>query len=467
MENPTENFDLNTIKAMCAIDAKAYLRKYFVPLNDGNHAFFENGKFTIKDAKTIKSTYFNRISKELNEFYFKDYLDIRSVTFELNKPTFFENYLNMCPTIKAKNSLKFTEHSERSKQGVQSLLSFIKEVLSDGNEQSYQYLVKWFANMLQGNKNDACLYLKGQQGIGKSTITEFLQEHVIGQDLLLITGSEPLRNHFNLILGGKLLVVFEELENFSASEWASVSSVLKRYVTGTTYLLQGKGQNAFQTNNMNNYIINSNNDAIKDDDGRRYFILDISHKYKNNHQYFGSLRKQCFDDEVGQAFYSYMIEYNISGFIPQLFPTTESKLNSYAKRLDKVYCFLKEKFILQNQNMNITAKEIYDLYTSYCKTEDIKKDDNKTFHAKLKQVGLEYRKTKGNHYYIYTHEALLAIANENKWIHELDEFANEETPYNSEGSEIKMLKELLKQKDLEIEQLKAQLAKKDLIEQLF
>ena len=55
----------------------------------------------------------------------------------------------------------------------------------------------------------------------------------------------------------------------------------------------------YQTQNMNNYAINSNNDSIRDDDGRRYFICDVSHKYKDNHDYFDKLRKECFNDAVG------------------------------------------------------------------------------------------------------------------------------------------------------------------------
>ena len=67
---------------------------------------------------------------------------------------------------------------------------------------------------------------------------------------------------------GKLCVIFEELENFGVSEWSSISSVLKRYITSTTINIEAKGKDAIQVDNINNYILNSNNDAIRDDDGR-------------------------------------------------------------------------------------------------------------------------------------------------------------------------------------------------------
>ena len=102
-------------------------------------------------------------------------------------------------------------------------------------------------------------------------------DYVIGKDLSLETGSEPIKSNFNSILGGKLLVVFEELENYNKSEW-TVSSRLKRWITSNKITLEKKGIDTHETENINNYILHSNNDSVKDDDGLRYNILDISCK---------------------------------------------------------------------------------------------------------------------------------------------------------------------------------------------
>lgn len=463
METP--NFSLDHIKNLSPNDAKEYLTKYFIPLTDGNHAFYLNGKFHISEPKVIKSTYFNRMSKELNEFYFKDYTAIKTITYKLNEPQFIENELNLCPPIKAKKIKMYSEYDEHIKQGVNAILSFIKDVLASNNSDAYDYLIKWLANMLKGNKNDSCLYLKGQQGIGKSTLFEFLKDYVIGVDLLLESGSEPLRNTFNGILGGKLLVVFEELENISSSEWTFISSKLKRYITSNTYTLEEKYMKMGQTNNINNYIINSNNDAIKDDDGRRYFILDVSHKYKENHQYFGKLREKAFNDLVGEAFYTYMLEVDTNGFIPQKYPITQSKLNSFVKRLDKVYEFIKDEFVLPKNDMIHTTKELYEQYTRYCQIQNYKKIDKTSFAEKLKQININYKKTKGNNFYTYPSNILVEIAQTNKWLHELDEVSDNtnnddevtqhyENMIEEKNNEIINLKDIIEQQQKEIESLK-------------
>ena len=48
--------------------------------------------------------------------------------------------------------------------------SYILEVLANNNQKVYDYIIKWYACVAQGKKNETCLYLKGPEGIGKSTI---------------------------------------------------------------------------------------------------------------------------------------------------------------------------------------------------------------------------------------------------------------------------------------------------------
>ena len=130
--------------------------------------------------------------------------------------------------------------------------------------------------MVKGFKNRAILYLRGSQGVRKSTLFEFVEKFVVGQDLALKSGSDPIVSRFNGILAGKSFVFFEELETFNIAQWMAVSSRLKRFSTSDTIIIEDKNTKAFSTNNMNNYAVLSNNDSIKDDDGRRYFILDIA-----------------------------------------------------------------------------------------------------------------------------------------------------------------------------------------------
>ena len=367
-----ESFCFNKYKSLPNIVMQMnYITNCFIPLTNGEHIVFENGNYKVLDQSTICKVYFNRLERTVCDFYFKQFTGLRTLVCEFNKPMLFENKFNICPPIKAKYS-PYNDFKIETKQSVDLFLKYIKEVLASDNEDAYNYILNWISNTLKGNKNDACIYLKGGQGIGKSTISDFLKECVLGLDLFLETGSSPLKNKFNSIVKGKLIVQFTELENFSTNEWVSVSSVLKRWITSTTYMLEGKNENAFQIENINNYILDSNNDAIKDDDGRRYYIADVSPKYQNNRVYFVNLRAKCFNDDVGNAFYSLMLERDTTGFISQNFPDTKNKLCSLNKRLDSTYTFLKNEYILKKCELKIKPKELYEDYVDYCKTEKIR-----------------------------------------------------------------------------------------------
>ena len=155
---------------------------------------------------------------------------------------------------------------------------------------------------------------------------EWIREFVFGAPLCVQTGSGPLKTKFNGELSGKLLVVFEELENFSVSEWQSISSVLKRQITSKTIMIERKGKDAEEQANLNNYILLSNNDAIQDDDGRRYFILDVSASKIGEEEYWSELHDNILTKEVGEAFYAYLCEIDLKGYKSQSYPIICTKI---------------------------------------------------------------------------------------------------------------------------------------------
>ena len=169
------------------------------------------------------------------------------------------------------------------------------------------------------SKGSGAKTLKDVSGWAFQLLCSRGEKYVIGEDLCLETGSAPLKSNFNSILAGKLFVVFEELENLNASEWSSMSSVLKRIITSDRILLEAKNQNSYEADNINNYMLNSNNDSIKDDNARRYFIADVSSKREGDVEYWTDTNNSCCNDEVGEAFYCYMMEIDTNNLIPRLF----------------------------------------------------------------------------------------------------------------------------------------------------
>ena len=274
----------------------------------------------------------------------------------------------------------------------------------------------------------------------------------ITDDLSLETGSTPLKSNFNSILAGKLFVVFEELENMNANEWSSVSSVLKRIITSDRILIEAKNQNSYEADNINNYMLLSNNDAIKDDDGRRYFIADVSSKCEGDIVFWTDLNKCCFNDLTGCAFYCYLYEIDLNNFNSQNFPITNNKMDSINKRLDTVELFLKENYILNNLSINCSIQDLYDAYCVFCTTIGKKPYNKIDFNKHLTTLNIIHYKSNTIRKYKISHEELMIIANKKHWIHNLDEFNTE----NIIEDEIDY-KSLYENSQKELEQLKLSL----------
>ena len=187
LDSKAPNFDFSKINpdVLTLKKCQAYVAQYFVPLKDGNHAVFEDGRYIIRDQATLKSVYFNRMphyeldigdggskSVDLSKWYFTKYTGFRSITHELNKPIFFEDKINLCPQIKHTYQ-KYETFSDNTKAKVDIMLNYIKEVLANGSDEVYKYLLQWLSYMVKGQKNDSIIYLKSKQGFGKSTLPEF------------------------------------------------------------------------------------------------------------------------------------------------------------------------------------------------------------------------------------------------------------------------------------------------------
>lgn len=444
----TQNFSLDLIKELSPNDAKNYITKYFVPLTNGNHALLINGKYGIEKDEIIKKTFFKRISAELYKYYFTEYTKLKTPVYKLNKPIFYDDKINLCSQLPQPKP--YDEISESVKTNLKIFTDYIFEVLCSKKLDTYNHLMKWLANMMKGNKNNSAIILKTEgQGVGKSTLPQFIINHTLPKTLTLETGSEPIVSKFNSILGGKLFVSFEEIETFSTGEWLAVSSRLKRMITSGLISLQAKNVDAYEAENINNYFILSNHDCIKDDDGRRYFTLDISTHRKRDEAYWNNIYNNCFNDEVGEAFYSYLHTIDTTGFNPQAFPDTQSKSDGIVKRLDPVYEFLKMSYYYESKPIYKSVGDLHTEYTDYCCSNNKKFSNKIDFNSKLKGIGINHYKSNGKNMYKLSFEELSNLVKKEKWCHELDD----KVSVQSELSEL----ELLYKRNAELEKRIAEL----------
>ena len=154
---------------------------------------------------------------------------------------------------------------------------------------------------------------------------DFFVQYVIRKELFCKGKADHLKGQHNLELLGKILVVFEELQCFGDKEWKAIDSEIKDLITDSTAPYTDKYERRFCADNNNNYIVNTNFNAIKGANGRRYLVCDINPCKMNDLKYFDHLRKTCFNDEVGHAFFCYLYEIDTTKFQSMDMPATSAK----------------------------------------------------------------------------------------------------------------------------------------------
>lgn len=156
----------------------------------------------------------------------------------------------------------------------------------------------------------------------------------------------------NKIFLGKLFIIVEDIHKMSDNEYGRFGCSIKTLTTEKKTTYRDVYEKPIQAENISNFMITTN--FTIDDSGRRVIILDLSLEYKQNTDFFGKLKKKCFNNKVGEAFFSYLLtkitNEECNNFYGQRdFPITEAKKELVAMTLSYPYKFIKECYVLQKK----------------------------------------------------------------------------------------------------------------------
>lgn len=156
---------------------------------------------------------------------------------------------------------------------VQPVLDLVRDVWADGDEEFFNYVLNWFAHILQTpwEKNGVCIALQSMQGVGKTLLVSLIGK-IIGDSYYYTASSlKHILGDFNGDAEGKLLV------NMNECTWGGdkkQEGAFKEFITDESIVINRKGLNTYRVNNLANTIITTNADwvvAVSRDD-RRYNI---------------------------------------------------------------------------------------------------------------------------------------------------------------------------------------------------
>jgi hypothetical protein len=284
-----------------------------------------------------------------------------------------------------------------------------------------------------------------------------MREFVLGKHLCCQTSSEPLTSNNNLILLGKLYVIFEELPVFSTKDWMVVGSKLKTWATEKTAMYRGLYKNAFEANNISNFVINTNVDSINSS-GRRVLVMPINNIHQKDNKYFKNIKDKCYNNLVGEAFYSYMMEIDITNFYAQSnFPNIENKSIATSNYLPSLQKFLKFDYVLKKKGIvNEKPIRLYEKYSLYCTNNTIKPCNKTEFMKKLEDMKIIAIKH-STMFYNVSYDFLKAIADKELWICQYDLDMIDDTKHISNDPDFIDEEQTLEEAQLEVKELKRML----------
>lgn len=277
---------------------------------------------------------------------------------------------------------------------IQPFLNHIKTAWANNDDYLYEYILSWLAYPIQKlTKSGVAVFMKGKQGSGKSFIFDFLHKFVYGSNTSLVVPSlEHVMGKFNALLAGKLLIYVEET-GVSDKSWTTDFNKFKPQITSATILIEPKTKDIYPVDNVSNYMITSNHDGVKIEQGdRRYLVIECKNEYLNNTDYFKNIHDNYFNQECGDIFYSFLRDYDLIPLNP--IPSTEYKQQLIMNGISKHELFLKGIFTQESVGFdpnffrwNKEECKYYfirnDLYEMYCNRYKNQKPVNSIIFFKL------------------------------------------------------------------------------------
>jgi hypothetical protein len=178
---------------------------------------------------------------------------------------------------------------------VAPFLSYIQDVVADGDPKAANWVLAWCADMLQqpAAKPGTALVLVGVQGAGKTFLGEGILGPIVGKaHYVQMNSIATLTNKFNQLAANKVFVQCDEAIH---SYQRDVAAQLKSLITDTTLTVEPKGINSFKLPNHMHVLFTSNEEstAIFIDPSpheRRFTVLKVSNRYAKDVDYWENFR---------------------------------------------------------------------------------------------------------------------------------------------------------------------------------
>lgn len=201
-------------------------------------------------------------------------------------------------------------------------LDHVHDNICQGDTESYDYLIRWFAHMIQKpwEKPGVLVAIRGSEGVGKSYVSNVIGRLLHKSHVAKVSQPKHFTGQFNAHLRSALLVKIEE--GFWAGQ-KDAESALKDQITGETLRIEPKGVDSFEIDSFHRYFLTTNEDwAVPASHGaRRYFVLEAGEDQRRARAYFNEIDSALKAGGLG-ALLHFLQTLDLTDFDVTNFPET-------------------------------------------------------------------------------------------------------------------------------------------------
>ena len=205
-------------------------------------------------------------------------------------------------------------------------LAHLRDNVCGGDEELYQWVVGWFANIFQHpeQKMGTSLVLRGKMGTGKTKVGEVFGS-MLGTHYVSVSDPRYVTGRFNSHLVSCLLLHCDEA--FWAGDHAAEGK-LKDLITGQDHLIEFKGKEPIKVRNYVRLLVTGNPDWLVPAglEERRFAVLDVGEGHIQDTAYFAGIDEQM-DNGGREALLDYLLKFDLKNVDLRTIPKTAALLD--------------------------------------------------------------------------------------------------------------------------------------------
>ena len=425
--------------------AKNYIKKFFLKHNGEGVFYFDsiNSTYELTPNEKLKNviakdiTKLNHEKKKALEFSAIEYLQSSEFlkyrynpTINFNKDKLFTEEIviddvnvtkHMINMKKPRPCINYNESVPR--ESIQDKLDIVyfhlKNVLCSKNVEQYEFFLNFIACTFGGRKLRKCVYIQSTERLGKGQVMNGLLKRLFGKQMYKTNSVETIV-HYTKPFEGCLLLNFDELP-VDSGNYKSIADAMKILITEPDFNCRTMHAVAYTQVNSFNIIVTCNNDAVSltQTNNTKYVCLDVDESYFGKHDYYIKLADAIDNEHVRIAFYNDMMKLfkTLDNWNEdRSMPVSEMLKMKIIEALPLFIKFMKDRFILRNENLDMKTEKFFSWY--YTESKD--KTSKQKIGRHLKKMGIEPKKVKKGdvQYYKYeaTSEQLLEQYKKNNWM---------------------------------------------------